>query len=123
WSIVVQLIPDRDAFISYDDFQHDGLDLFSLFQHFGEMVELARPRNVRDVDHAVQPFFQLDERAIPSEIANAAFDARPGRVFLEGLVPRVGLELADAEGNLLLFAVDAQDDGLDLVTALAHCRG
>src|SRR5260370_21068935 len=115
--------PDRDALVGFVDFQHEGLDLFALFQHFGGMVDLARPGNVRDVDHAIQAFFQLDERAIAGEIANAAFDARPGRIFLEGLVPRVGLELADAEGNLLLFAVDTQDDGLDLLIRLEHVRG
>ena len=32
------------------------------------------------------------------------------------LVPRIGLELADAEGDLLLFLVDAEDDGLDFLT-------
>ena len=43
-----------------------------------------------------------------------------GGVFLLGLVPRVGFELAQAEGDLLLLAVDAEDDGLDLLVRLEH---
>jgi hypothetical protein len=31
------------------------------------------------------------------------------------LVPRVGLELADAEADLLFVAVDAENDGLQLL--------
>src|SRR5207249_5593476 len=51
---------------------------------------------------------------------NPAFDAGAGRVFLERFVPRIGFELADAEGNLLLFAVDAEHDGLDVLVSLEH---
>src|SRR6266571_3264682 len=113
---------DRDALVGFVDFQHDGFDLLALFQHFGGMVDLARPGDVRDVDHTIQAFLQFDERAIAGEIADAAFDAGSGRIFLEGLVPWVGLELADAEGNLLLFTVDAQHDGLDLLIGLENFR-
>src|SRR5581483_11010510 len=65
---------DRDALIGLIDFEHNRLDLVALLEHLGGMIDLARPGNVRDVDHAVQTFLQFDESAIAGKIANLAFD-------------------------------------------------
>ena len=43
------------------------------------------------------------------------FDLFADRVTVLDLVPRVGLELADAEADFLLVAVDAEDDRLQLL--------
>ena len=40
--------------------------------------------------------------------------AADGELLLD-LVPRIGLELAHAEGDLLLFLVDAEHDGFDFL--------
>src|SRR5581483_3557430 len=109
---------DRDALIGLIDFEHNRLDLVALLEHLGGMIDLARPGNVRDVDHAVQTFLQFDESAIAGKIANLAFDFRARRVLLHGFVPRIGFELADAEGDFLLLAVDAEHDGFDFLVRL-----
>ena len=44
----------------------------------------------------------------------------PGGVFLLGLIPRVGFELAQAERDLLLFPVDAEHQGFDFLVLLEH---
>jgi hypothetical protein len=59
------------------------------------VIDLAGPGDVGHVDHAVQAFLQFDEGAIAGEVANLAFEAGAGGVFLLGLVPRVGLELPE----------------------------
>ena len=111
---------DGDALVGLVDFQHDGFDFVALLEDFGRMIDLARPGNVRDVNHAVQAFFQLDEGAVAGEVANLAFDLGAGRIFLLGLVPRIGFELAQAEGDFLLFAVDAEHDRFDFLVRLEH---
>src|SRR5581483_6969808 len=113
---------DRDALIGLIDFEHNRLDLVALLEHLGGMIDLARPGNVRDVDHAVQTFLQFDESAIAGKIANLAFDFRARRVLLHGFVPRIGFELADAEGDFLLLAVDAQHHGLKFLIDLEYIR-
>ena len=44
----------------------------------------------------------------------------PVGVFLLGLIPRIGFELAQAEGDLLLLAVDAEHLGFDFLVLLEH---
>ena len=109
---------ERDALVGLVDFEHDRFDFVALLQDFGRMIDLARPGDVRDVDHAIQTFFQLDESAVAGEVANLAFDLGAGRIFLQGSVPRIGFELANAEGDLLLFAVDAEHDRFDFLVGL-----
>src|SRR5438874_3214797 len=86
------------------------------------MIDLARPGDVRDVDHAIEAFFQLDESAVAGEVANLAFDASAGRKFLQSFLPRVGFELANAERNLLFLAIDAEHRGLDFLIDFEDVR-
>jgi len=106
---------DRDALVRLVHFQHDRFDFVASLQDLAWVVDLARPRDVGHVNHAVQAFFQFDESAIAGEVANLAFDPGAGRIFFLGLVPRIGFELADAQRNLLLFAVDAEHNGFDVL--------
>src|ERR1035441_10572795 len=112
-----------DALVGLVHFQHDGFHFVALLDHFGGVVDLARPRHVGDVDHAVHAFFQLDESAVAGEVANLALDVSAGGVFLLGLLPRVGFKLAQAERDLLFLAVDAQNDRLDFLVRFEHVRG
>ena len=73
--IVVELLDaEADALVGLVDFEHHGFDFVALLQHFGRVIDLARPGDVRDVDHAVDAFFQFDERAVAGEVADLAFD-------------------------------------------------
>ncbi len=114
---------DGDALVRLVHFEHDGFDFLAFLQHLGGMVDLARPGNVRDVDHAIQALFQLDERSITGEIANLAFDFGAGRIFLLRFVPGVGFELAQAQRDLLLIAIDAQHHSLNLLVRLEDVGG
>ena len=61
------------------------------------MIDLAGPAQIGDVDHAVDAFLQLHERAISGHVANLAFDGAADGEFLLDLVPRIRFELAKAE--------------------------
>ena len=75
------------------------------------------------MDHAVDAFFQLHERAVSGEVADLALDAGAGRVLARDDFPRIGVELADAEGDLLVFLADAEDDGFDFLALREHIGG
>src|SRR6187401_516093 len=55
---------DRNTLVGLVDFQHLRFDVLALLQYFRRMIDLARPRNVRNVDHAIETFFELDEGAV-----------------------------------------------------------
>src|SRR5437867_2696559 len=120
WVFRELLDADRNALIALVDFEHDRFDFVAFLEDLGGVIDFARPGNIRDVDHAVQTFLQFDERAITGEIANFAFEPGAGRIFLQGLVPGIGFQLAQAQRNLLLVAIDAEHDGLDVLALLEH---
>jgi len=70
------------------------------------------------VHHAVDAVFQLDEGAVVGEVAHLAADAGAHGVVVADLLPRIGLELADAERDLLLFLVEVEDDRVDFLADL-----
>ena len=112
--------PERYALIGGVDFQHDGVDLLALFENVGGVGDLSGPRHVGDVNHAVDAFLDFDERAEVGEVAHLAADPRTGRIFLRHVRPRVGFQLASAEGNLLLLTLDLKNQRVDLVSDLQH---
>ncbi len=78
------------------------------------MLHLA-PRHVGDVDQAVDAVFHFHERAELGEVAHLALDRRADRVLLGQLVPRVVLDLLDAERNAARARIDTEDLGFDCV--------
>ena len=101
----------------------DGFDLVALLQDFRRVIDLPRPRDVGDVDHAVETFLEFDEGAVAGEVADLALDLCSGRILLLGMIPRVALELAHAKGDFLFFAIDAEHHGLDLLVLLEDVGG
>src|ERR1039457_2390338 len=114
---------ERDALVGAVHFEHVGFHFVALFEHFGRMIDLARPRHVGDVNHAVNAFFEFHKRAVAGEVADLAFDLGADGVFAFGVVPRIAFQLADAEGNFLLVAVDAEDDGFDFLILFQNVAG
>src|SRR4051812_13731361 len=86
------------------------------------MIDLARPGDIRDVDHTIQAVFQLDESTVAGEVANLAFDVAAGRIPVQGPIPGVTFQLADSKGDLLLFTVDPEDDRFDFLIGLENIR-
>src|SRR4051812_32887276 len=78
WIFAELLDANGNALVRLVDFEHNCFDVVAFFEDFGRMVDLARPGNIRDVDHAVQTFFQLDEGTVAGEVADFAFDLGAG---------------------------------------------
>src|ERR1700732_1527370 len=79
------------------------------------MSDLSYPAHVADVEEAVDPILDLDERAVIGEISDDARDDGPGGIFLRQLVPWVRLNLLHPQGDLLLLLVDVENLNLDLI--------
>ena len=108
-----------DALVGFVDVENHGFEIVALFEHFARVIDLAGPGEIRDVDHAVDAFFEFDECTVGGHVANLALDLFADHVAKLDLVPWIWFELANAEGDLLLVLVDAEHEGFDF---LAECE-
>src|SRR5207237_963226 len=97
---------ERQPLIFRIDAEDLRLNRVALLQHLGRMLDLA-PRHVRNVDEPVDAFFDFDERPELGEIADLAVNRRADWIFLRELVPRIGLDLLEAERNAPRARIDA----------------
>ena len=107
---------EGDALVCLVDGKNDGFHFVALLENFGWVVDLAGPGHVGHVDHTVDAFFQFHERTVSGEVADRALDRGAHWVAELDFVPWVGVELANAEGDLLLLDADAENDGRDFLT-------
>ena len=61
------------------------------------MLDLLSPRKVRDVDEAVNTFFEFYKYTEVGEVANLCVVLRTYRIFNFDVLPRIFLELLDAD--------------------------
>ena len=109
---------EGDSLVRLVDSEDLSFHRVSFFQNFGSVCRFACPRHIRNVDHAVDAFFELDKGAIGGGVANDSFHGATHRVSEMDFFPRVGLEVANGKGKLLLFLADADHDGIDFLTIL-----
>src|SRR5690606_249451 len=122
--ILLKLLhPKADALVGLVDFQDHGLDDFALLHHLAGMVDLAGPAQVGDVDHAIDAILRFHEGPVGGEVADFALDGRTNGVAAFHFVPGVGLELANAEGDLLLFLADRENHGADFLFQRENVAG
>ena len=105
---------EGDSLLLRVDVENDGFDFIADLEHFVRVVDLACPGHVGDVDHSVDVVFDFDERAVAGHVADFAFDAAAGRIFLSQNFPRIAGLLTESEGDLLAFLVDVENDRLNL---------
>ena len=109
--------PEADPLIHFVNVDNGGFDFVVFLKDFAWMIDLAGPAQIGDVDHAVDPFVKLDEGAIGSHVANfPAHGAADGKLLFD-LIPGIGLELAQAQRNFLLFFVHAKHDRFHFLSA------
>src|SRR6266850_3656157 len=114
---------ERQPLVLGVDVQHHRLDDVALLQDLGRMLDPLAPRHVGDVDQAVDLFFHLDERAELGEVAHLAVDLRADRILVGEVVPRVALDLLQAERNPPRRRVDAEHHRVDVVADVQDLRG
>src|SRR5436190_9611269 len=91
------LEPERQPLVRGVDIQHHRLDDVALLQDLGRMFDALAPRHVADVDQAVDLVLDFDERAELGEVAHLAGDLAADRIFVREVVPRIGLDLFQAQ--------------------------
>ena len=89
----------RDALLFLIDVEHHRPDGFALLQHFAGMADLLGPRQIGNMQQAVDAFFDLDERAVVGDVADFALDDRAGRILLGHALPRILLDLLHAQAR------------------------
>ena len=114
---------DGDALILLVDLEHLRLDVVALFDELGGVIDLTGPGEVAHVDHTVEAFFQFHKRTVAGEVAYLAADLAANGVLGLGLVPRIVVQLADTEADLLLVLVDAEYLRLDFLILLEDLGG
>ena len=114
---------EADALLRGIDVQDDRVHFVALLEDFGGMVDLAGPRHVGDVHHTVDALFEFDEGAVGGHVAHLAANTSAHRVVVANHIPRVRLELAEAERDLLLVFLDTEDNRVQLLTDLEQLGG
>ena len=80
----------------------------------GRVLDALGPAQVRNVNQAIDPRLDLDERAEGREVANRAGELGAGRVFHGQTEPRVLFDLLHAERDLLVVRVDLEHHRFDV---------
>src|SRR5436190_5795056 len=111
---------ERDFLFRLVDLEHHGFDRFADRHELRRMPDVARPAHLGDVHETFDPRLELDERAIVRDRDDLALHARADRVFRGDVLPRIRLELLQAERNALALPVDVENFDFELLTDLHH---
>ena len=100
---------ERDAALVGIDLEHLNFHLLAGRDDLAGMDVLLGPAHLRDVDQALDAGLKLDEGAIVGDVGDRALEPGADRIFGGDALPRIGLELLDAEADALGLGIDADD--------------
>ena len=118
------LVAQAQATVLLVDVENDNVDGSVNLGELARVLDLLGPRQVADVDQALNALFHLNKDTEVGEVAHlGGVLAANGVLLLDG-VPRIVGELLNAQRHLAVLAVQSQDNGLDLVAHLHEvlCR-
>ena len=118
------LVTEAETTVFLVDFEHLNFDRSTNLSELAGVLHLLSPREVRDVDETINTFFELYEHTEVSEVAHLSSVLRTNGVLHFDILPRIFLELLDAERHLAFSAVECEDHSFDFVTYLEEvlCR-
>src|SRR5207249_10607865 len=102
------------------DFQYDGFNRFADRHDLRGVAHVARPAHLGDMDQALDPRLELDERAVVGDRDDLSLHASPDRILGRHVLPRIGLQLLQAEADALALPVDVEDFDFDLLADMHH---
>src|SRR5215472_11009516 len=100
---------ERDSTLLFVYLEHLDVDFLAGADDLARVNILLGPAHLRDMDQALDPGLELDERAIFGDVGHAAAEHSPDRILGRRTFPRIALELLHSERNALRLAVDADD--------------
>src|SRR5690606_36500906 len=99
---------ERDLLVVAIDLQHHCLDLVTDRDQLGRVLHVPRPAHLADVDETLDALLQLDERAVVRDRHDLAAHARADRILPLDVLPRIGQQLLEPEGDTLAVPVDVE---------------
>src|ERR1019366_5363471 len=100
--------------------ENHGLDGLANFYYVARSPNSLRPRHFRNVNQAFNPGLEFDERPEIGDAAYRAAHAFSGLVFFGDGVPRMRLELLQADRYAMLVRVDLDNLGFDALACGKH---
>src|ERR1035437_2839801 len=100
--------------------QHHRLRLIAWLDHFRRVLHAPRPRHLADVDETLDTRLQLHESAIIGDVDHPPDHPAVDAVARGHRLPRVGLELFDAQRHPLFGAIELEDLDRDLLVQVQH---
>src|SRR5687768_16155353 len=114
---------ERDLLFRLVDFEHHRFDRLADRDDLGRVPDVARPAHLRDVHEAFDPRLELDERAVVRDRHDLALHARADRILRGDVLPRIRLQLLQAERDALALPVDVEDLHVELRPDMHELRG
>src|SRR6266568_3071282 len=104
------------------DVEHHRLDLVPHVDELRGVLHPLRPAHLADMDEALDALLDLDERAVVGERHHLARHAGADRILLVGAVPRVLLDLLQAQADAFAGGVELEDHHPHFLADLEHLR-
>ena len=82
------------------------------------MVDLPCPRHVRNVNHSINSFLQLNESTIGSNIPNLAMYMGAHWIIVNHHIPWIRIQLANAKRDFLFVLLNSKNNSFDIVSHL-----
>src|SRR5437773_3358025 len=111
---------ERDLLFRLVDLQDHGFNRLADRHALRWVAHVARPAHLGDVDQALDPRLELDERAVVRDRHHLALHARAHRVLRGHVLPGVRLQLLQAEADAFALPIDVEDLDLDLLPDVHH---
>src|ERR1035437_8022349 len=110
---------ERNPAVPGMHFQHHRLHLVAGLDHFRRVLHAAGPGHLADMDQSLDARIEFHESAVIGDVDHPSDDAAVEGIAVRDGIPRIGLELFDAERDALLGAIEFEDFDGDL---LAHVQ-
>src|SRR5689334_6307034 len=111
---------ERDLLFVRIDLEHHCFDRLTNRNELRRMADVAGPAHLADVNETFDARLQLDERAVVSDRNHLTRHARADRILLCDVLPRVALELLEAERDALAVPIDVEDFDFQLLADVNH---
>src|SRR5687767_2387630 len=113
---------ERDLLLVRIDLEHDRFDRLADAHELRRVTNVARPAHLADVHETFDARLELDERTVVRDRDDLAGHARADRILRRDVLPRIRLELLEAERDALALPVDVEHFDFELAPDLDHLR-
>src|SRR5438034_5791016 len=111
---------ERDLLLVRIDLEHHGFDRLTDGNQLRRMPHVERPAHLADVDKTFDARLELDKGAVIRDRHNLALHACSDGILFRDVLPRIRMQLLEAERNALALPIDVEHFDFDFVPDLHH---